>query len=331
MRPRRRPRTAAEIVSRRAAAAQHWRAALKGCGAPDAVVPHDAPSYFIDRFAFARAARAARHPGAVPPGFDVDSALHGRDAALRALQAPAAAVPGWVADLDEPVRPGPLWRDIRRRWKAFCERHGLPRGAVTLNDIRDATWRELFASTVFRPRPPVFVGPHHLERLDAADRRRIAEAHGQSGGVDFFVAMTQIHETLHASQTGEPLLNEVIQAACWIRFLDEEELWLHQRNSRTREELPRESAVIRTHPDLFLDAVAAGLDTARLVEARLAPSAYHLACAWANAFDRGALRYADYLAGISSLFAQGSDERWVRAQVHDVSAALTSLRTGHSR
>jgi len=322
----RRPRTAAEIVSRRASAAAQWRVAVAGCGAPDAVVPHDAPSYFIDRFAFALASRAARHPGAVAPGFDVEAALRARGAELRARQAPSEAAGAWVADLDAPVRPGWLWADLRGRWSAFCARHGLPRVAGTLDDLRDATWGDLFARTVFRPRPPVFVGPQYLERLDAADRRSIAD-----GGIDFFAVMTQVHETLHAAQTGEPLLNEVVQAACWMRFLDEEELWRFQRNSRTREELPRESAVVRAHPELFAHAVAAGLDTARLVDARLAPSAYHLACSWANAFDRGALRYADYLGGIASLLSRGDDEPWVRAQVDDVRAALTSLRTGRTR
>ena len=223
---RRRLLTAGEIAARREEAADRWQCRIREHGLPDAVVPHRAPGYFADRFAFARAWRPARHPGAEPPGFDVEAAVAHRDAIQAQRHASEPAIEGWALGLDAPISPGPLWAELRERWSGFCARHGI---AAELDDVSRLTWREQFGRTVFRPRPPVFVGPHHVVRLDAADRARIRDAHGPRGAVDFFTMMLGVHETLHAGQLGEPLFNEIVQAALWMRFLDEEDLWLHQR------------------------------------------------------------------------------------------------------
>jgi hypothetical protein len=66
-------------------------------------------------------------------------------------------------------------------------------------------------------------------------------------------------------------LLEVVQAAVWSRFLDEESLWTFQRDS-TRS-LVRETQVTERHPELGEAAAAAHLDTARMMQSVSAENA----------------------------------------------------------
>jgi hypothetical protein len=117
---------------------------------------------------------------------------------------------------------------------------------------------------------------------------------------------------VHRHQLGEPLLNEVVQAALWVRFLDAENLWVLQRNLLTGRYCPQETPAVRPHPQLLDQVVAARLDTARWFEAHWVTEAYSVACLWASMFDWGRIRYRQYLDGICWLLLRVWDPRWIR-------------------
>jgi len=128
--------------------------------------------------------------------------------------------------------------------------------------------------------------------------------------------MGQVHERVHQFQTGEPLLNEVVQAAIWSRFLTEESLWAYQRD--TRRELVREMTVVNEFPELFDAALASGLDTAAMMADLGVGTAYFACCLLANRFDAGLLRYDQYLQQLLGLLRVRGNRRAVR----DITIAL---------
>ncbi len=155
--------------------------------------------------------------------------------------------------------------------------------------------------SVFYPGPPVFRGANYLDALADNEARALLDEVGEHGAIDFFCLMLQIHEHVHRVQTGEPLLNEVVQAALWSCFLEGESLLRYQRGPSGS--LIREMPVIERHPGLVSAAVTAGLDTARMVDRMAGPSAYDACCLLANRFDAGQLRYADYLRCVTDALA----------------------------
>jgi len=120
-----------------------------------------------------------------------------------------------------------------------------------------------------------------------------------------------VHERVHRCQTGEPLLNEVIQAAIWARFLSEEGLWGFQRDSdRT---LVREIRIVREFPELFVSALECRLDTAKMTASFAAKNAYFAFCLLANRFDAGFISYDKYLNHLAKLLRIREDKRALEA------------------
>jgi hypothetical protein len=170
--------------------------------------------------------------------------------------------------------------------------------------------------SVFYPGPPVFRGATFIDALSETAAGDVLTQVGPDGVVDFFCFMLQVHETVHRHQTGEPLLNEVVQAALWSKFLSEESMWSFQRD--TRGSLVREAALAAHFPLLADAAAAARLDTAEMITAIAVDNTYFACCLLACRFDTGSLRYSDYLARLSQLLTH----RWDSATTRAVTLAL---------
>lgn len=271
------------------------------------------PGYFADRYAFGLL-RSPRDIGrvAVPRLTEADVAA--RSETLRRACVPVRSLSGWRADADEATRLSPFYGEIRDQWREFSREIGLPRGVADLSDARAETWREVFDRSVFYPRPPAITGPSYFERLSVTERELIRARFGTRSPIDFFCLMQQVHETVHLHQTGEPLLNEVVQAGLWIAFLERSGLTSFQRTSTTGGWLVREAAVVRDHPWIVPTAVDANLDTARLIDHIGTGATYFACCAWAHRFDRGDFRYSDYLDGLNAILSRRGS-KWSGAQI----------------
>jgi hypothetical protein len=179
------------------------------------------------------------------------------------------------------------------------------------------TWADVFAGSVFFPRPPVFLGATFWDQLSDKARRSLVNEYGPSAPIDFFCFILQVHETVHTAQVGEPLLNEVVQAALWIDFLDAHDLWAFQTGADGAP-LVREHHLVRDHSTLAASALAAGLDTAVMVDGIAPTDAYVNCCAAAARFDRGLMRYAEYLDLTSKILLHADDIEWLRRHHPDV-------------
>lgn len=308
----------------RARVARDWARSMRPLASHDARVPARLPGYFSDRFAFMAAHRGASSVEyEEAPGFDVESALYSYLETVRAALRPTHSLNGWAVDLHRQAELTDFYESLIRRWNEFAVGLSLPSALTRLESLGQLTWHEIFERSIFFPRAPVISGPNFFDLLANSDREAARRRFGANAPIDFFCFMQQVHETIHAAQTGEPLLNEVVQAALWVRFLnDAGDLWCLQRNSATGRRCIAEAAVVDAHPTLVRWAVHAGLDTYRLVTANAVPGAYNLLCLWAHSMDRRRIRYREYLEGVRLALTRMADNAWVLSTAKSLSQAL---------
>lgn len=193
----------------------------------------------------------------------------------------------------------PFYSELRHRWRAFGLRMGLPNTWSDLPDATRSSWGEVLDRSVHFPGLPVFRGATFVDQLPGSTAEALLREHGRQGIVDFYCFMLQVHEVAHEVQTGEPLLNEIVQAAVWCAFLDAEELWDFQAADGIC--LVRERVVVRRFPELAQRAMDAGLDTPSMVRRMATSDTYTSLCLEAHHFDTGQLRYAAYLSEATRL------------------------------
>lgn len=295
-------RNSSEITPHRAAARQAWAAAMRPYEPLDPRVPREMPGYFCDRYAYAI---AAARPSPDIPGFDVATGPARFNELVTATWQPCDALGGWVPATEEVATLGDFYDQILVDWLLFARSNGLPSELVALQSARGQRWIDIAADSVFFPRPPAIPGANYFDFLSPDDRRRGIRAFGPNAPIDFFCLMLQVHEAVHRCQVGEPLFNEIVQAAIWMRFLDEYGYWSMQRNTETGRICVLEFAVVRAHEWIFNAALHAGLDTAMLFREFPLDGGYGEACAIAARFDAGELRYGGYLKAIAALLTAG--------------------------
>lgn len=271
----------------------------------DPLIPYEMPGYFVDRFAFALArsripwSRGVQVPPRVPALSHAD-----RVARFRDFLQPCESLGGWRADPTEPPVLSGFYVELLACWKEFVDESGLPSMLAKIRDAREGTWLDVFNSSVFYPGRPTIPGATFFDLIDSDDRAQATSMFGPQCAVDFYCFVQQVHESIHGCQVGEPLMNELVQAAHWIRFLDRfPDLWVLQRNSATGACAVRELMAVRRVPGLFEASVSSGLDTGVLVDCITEPGTYFRTCLIAASFDQGRLRYARYLEEATRLLA----------------------------
>ena len=194
-------------------------------------------------------------------------------------------------------------------------------------DATECTWREVFDQTVFYPRGPAIPGAIFHDLISDQDRLAIKCHYGPHAPIDFYCFIQQVHETVHMTQIGEPLLNEIVQASLWIEFLDRNpDLWTFQRNSQTGRSAVRETSLIRKLPEFWRCAIDAGLDTATMIDNCGVPGTYFVLCLWANRFDAKLVRYAGYLSGVAQTMAVCDDDEQIVRLASRLLRASTAKR-----
>ena len=243
---------------------------------------------------------------------------------LSSFCVPTQTLCGWQPKPEQPTGLTEFYWQLRARWAAFAADVGLPREVSDLMDATECTWEEVFAQTVFYPRGPAIPGATFHDLISDLDRQTIRCDYGPHAPIDFYCFIQQVHETVHMTQTGEPLLNEIVQASLWIEFLDRNpDLWTFQRNSKTGRSAVREISLVRKLPGLWEDAINADLDTAAMIENRYAPGTYFMLCLWANRFDAKLVRYTGYLSGVARTMTGCHDEE----QISWLASRLLRART----
>jgi hypothetical protein len=295
----------------RAEAARVWQATVTARLARGLLVgPTELPPYFVDRFAHvlqtcgsvalreAIVAHQQRWP---------NNAREWAELVARSW-IPASSLDGWTPTGRIPPRLTEFGKELRRRWAAHIATIGLPRGLGRLPEVDGRSWLDLAGDSVFHPLEPAIPGANYFDMLDETDRTFVLKSFGPTAPVDFFIFMLQVHESVHAFQTGEPLLNEVLQGALWVEFLDAHGLWRLQRNSKTGRACSLEEGLVRQHPELG-SLPSAGMDSAPLFEARYGLGAYKTLLGWSRFFDLELFSYGRYLRGVSALLDQARDIR----------------------
>ena len=302
--------SSSRITARRPAARAAWRAATAYASEHDYLVPSELPGYFVDRYAFGMLRWPALIFRPAMPGFPRDHTARQRADILRRFLRPSHALGGWQANPEEPTSLSPFYGHLRCMWSDFAQAKALPIGLLDVSDATQWTWLDVFNDSVFYPRRPAIPGPVFADLIDDQDRKAARDQFGDGWAIDFYCFMQQVHESIHTAQTGEPLLNEVVQASLWIAFLDHyPELWVLQRNTRTGVCAVREIAAVSSNPWLADSAVASGLDTARLVDERFDDGTYFRCCHLANKFDASKIKYSLYLDHVSRLLCHAAHER----------------------
>jgi hypothetical protein len=244
------------------------------------------------------------------PDFPRDHTARQRVDILRRFLRPSRALGGWQADPEGPTSLSPFYAHLRRLWSDFAAAKALPTGLREVPDATHWTWLDVFNDSVFYPRRPAIPGPVFADLIDEQDRKVARDQFGDGWAIDFYCFLQQVHESIHRAQTGEPLINEVVQASLWIAFLDHNpELWVLQRNTRTGACAVREIATVSSDPWLADAAIASGLDTARLVDGRFGDGVYFQCCQLANRFDANKIKYSQYLDHVSRLLRHATHER----------------------
>lgn len=314
----------ANIYRCRSRVARDWARVMRPLAKHDENVPARMPGYFLDRFSFMVA-----HGGTPAveceraPAFDAEGFLCRRSEVVSAALRPTRSLGGWTADLDREAELGEFYLSLLRRWYAFAARLSLPSAVTRLESRVNLKWQEIFARTIFFPRAPVVSGPNFFDFLDEEDRQEALEHFGDNAPIDFFCFVQQVHETVHTVQTGEPLLNEVVQAALWVAFLNEQsDLWCLQRNSATGRACITEAPLVESFPALGTLAVDSGLDTYQLAKYNFMPGAYYLLCLWAYAMHGGRIGYREYLKGVGVALNRMVDDGWVWSATRIVTQAL---------
>jgi hypothetical protein len=265
------------------------------------------PGYFLDRYAY----QVAKH-GIRPemPGFDVGAALARFREVVDQSWVPAEALNGWRPSTDQRVEPGPFYGDLGRGWEQYVHDRHLPDSIATVPDAGRLTWEEIAMDSVFYPRPPAIPGANYLDYLAPQDIDEILRRWGEQSAKDFFCFMLQVHEKIHSLQTGEPLVNEVVQCAVWSGFLDYSRLWVFQRNSQTDYRLPLEYDAVAAAPWLLDSIQAAHFDSLRAFSQVGSADTYIALCGLAEAFDRGEFRYKAYVSEATKVLLGTPSRQW---------------------
>jgi hypothetical protein len=287
-----------EIVRHRAAAREEWSAKMESSKPLDPRVPVELPGYFCDRYAYAV---AAGRPSLEMPGFDAVMGPSRFSELVTATWQPCEALGGWVPPTEEVATLGEFYDQLLADWTMFARSNGLPSKLAALQSARGQRWIDIAADSVFFPHAPAIPGANYFDFLSPDDQRRVIQASGPNAPIDFFCFMLQVHEAVHRCQVGEPLFNEIVQAAVWMRFLDECDYWRMQRNTSTGRICVLEFDAVRAHGWIFDAALQAGFDTAVLFKQSQMDKKYGEACAVAAQFDAGELRYRGYLRAIANL------------------------------
>jgi hypothetical protein len=292
------------IVARRRVVSEQWSASNALASVRDRRIPASAPSYFADRYAFA----GLEHPTGIdvrhiPSLVPLDQEQ--RQRVLRAVVVPCHALDGWRPVPGHTTQVGAFYQDLRRRWAQFATQTGLPQGLQQLSDAADMTWQDVFDESIFYPGGPAIPGATFFDTVSERDRQHLRRVFGPTSAIDFYCFMHQVHEHVHMYQTGEPLLNEIVQAHLWVAFLDANpDLWPFQINYETKVSAVRELSLVRVTPMLLPAALNARLDTARMVADVAPDGSYFVLCLLANRFDSGVIRYARYLAAVEAVLTQ---------------------------
>lgn len=314
------------IIAGRNAVRAEWSSLLAGAHCADPKLPPTAPGYFLDRHAFARLG-GSKYLSANPvPGFDLWE-RYDRLKLLESFCVPVRTLHHWRPKAEQPTGLGEFYRQLRSRWAAFANDVGLPRESSDLMDATECTWREVFDQTVFYPRGPAIPGATFHDLISDQDRQAIRRHYGAQAPIDFYCFIQQVHETVHIAQTGEPLLNEIVQASLWAEFLDRNpDLWIFQRNSQTGQSTVREISLVRRLPGLWRCAIDSGLDTAAMADKCGVQGTYFVLCLWANRFDAKLLRYAGYMSGVAQTLAICGDDELVASLASRLLRACTAQR-----
>ncbi len=297
------------LKSAREEAAAIWaRSADRSAGA-EIYGPRQLPGYFADRLAAAvLAGRADLARGWV-------HAHHARwpqttAQYLQRLQqcwVPTHSLDGWVPTEAQPPQDSAFSRWLRDRWRRYVANQRLPALLADVEAVDGETWASLSQRSVFYPLTPALPGANYFDDLSDADRAEAVGRFGPAAPIDFFCFMLQVHENAHLYQVGEPLLNEVLQAAMWVGFVDAEDLWCLQQNSETGRSCCLEVELVRDQPGL-LELTTVSVDSAVSFSQAWSYERYLQLCAWSHCFDLGAVRYGEYLRGVGRLLARAAPD-----------------------
>lgn len=303
-------------IEARTAVAKLWSDAVKALPPSDLSYHVAVPGYFIDRYALLVYAGQSDLAASAIDSQVASWATSEREYAERIRRNWVAtdSLAGWVPSDHDPPADTPFGLWLRDRWAVYASELSLPPVVADVSPVRGESWLSLTRRSVFYPSLPAIPGANYFDFLDESDRQTAVSRFGLTAAIDFFTFMLQVHENAHLWQVGEPLTNEILQAAMWVGFLDKEDLWCLQRNSVTGRSCCLELALIRTHPEL-LHLPALANDCAASFSAHYSYHGYLLACGWAHFFDTGRIRYRQYLEGVSVLLADLVDHSLI-AEVH---------------
>lgn len=279
-----------------------WAEAVRELPPSDLTYLVDLPRFFVDRYALLVCAGRSDRAIASINSQIASWARSEQEYADRIGRnwVPTESLAGWVPSDDDPPADSSFGRWLRDRWAVYAAELHLPRSVADVSPVRDETWLSLTRHSVFYPSVPAIPGANYFDFLDDIDRRAAFARFGPTAAIDFFIFMLQVHENAHIWQVGEPLTNEILQAAMWVGFLDKEDLWCLQRNSVTGRSCCLELALVRAHPDLLRLPMLTS-DSALSFSASYSYQGYFLACGWAHCFDSGRVRYRQYLDGVRVL------------------------------
>jgi hypothetical protein len=286
-------------------AAAIWACSADRSAEAEICGPGQLPGYFADRLAAAvlagRTDLAEDWVSAHHAGWPRTTAEY--EQRLQQCWVPTLSLDGWIPTDAEPPRDSALSSWLRDRWRIYVANQRLPAQLADVEALDGKTWASLSERSVFYPLTPALPGANYFDALADADRTESIRRFGPTVPINFFCFMLQVHENAHLHQVGEPLLNEVLQAAMWVGFLDAEDLWCLQRNSETARSCCLELELIRDHPGL-LELTTISVDSAVSFSRAWSFERYVELCAWSHCFDLSALRYSEYLRGVGHLLAR---------------------------
>ena len=287
----------AELIDARPEASGLYERWISGfdMGEVDPGVPRSLPGYFVDRFAFEVATSGEVHDF----DFSPDQA-QSFNSLLPEHWIPAHSIDRWTPPVNEPAVLSAFYDDLLLWWERFVAHHAIQWLGPRFNSVRGQTWEEQARASVFFPRMPAIPGAHFFDKIAEKDRGFCIARFGQNSPIDFFAFMLQVHEGIHAHQLGEPLVNELIQAVIWTKFLDFAGLWCFQRNSATGASTVLEVNFVRHVQGLWPSIVAHGQDSAEVIARFRTGSVYIDLCAHGHELMHSAMTYSAYLRGAAA-------------------------------
>jgi hypothetical protein len=296
------------VAGREEGAAIWARMADRSAGA-EICGPRQLPGYFADRLAAAvlagRTDLAEDWVRSHQAGWPQTSAEYRRR--LQQCWVPTRSLDGWVPTDAQPPRDSAFSGWLRDRWRIYVADQRLPGQLADIEPLDGQTWASLSQRSVFYPLTPALPGANYFDALSDSDRAEAIDRFGPTAPIDFFCFMLQVHENAHLHQVGEPLLNEIVQAAMWVGFVDTEDLWCLQRNSETGRSCCLELELVRDQPRL-LELTTVSVDSAVSFSQAWSYERYEQVCAWSHCFDLGAIRYGEYLRGVGDLLARSTPD-----------------------